>query len=198
MRRMVTNERQRLYALETRQEKRVSKAPILKRGRTSDSSAEVTPQPGRTRPRSVTPTPPAHGAVDPELDEYHYNIEPYYRANGEAHSDPLIAETPAGYADHGGAKYHINIVQYGRRIQPQVMLTPTSCPGFASLVQHIQNLIEGGTAGYGLNNIKVLGPTGMIGVKDESTWRGAIASIRETEWMDGEMKVVVQVIEKGP
>ncbi|CAL3965136.1 unnamed protein product [Diplocarpon coronariae] len=198
MRRMVTNERQRLYALETRLEKR-TKMPITKRGQASVLPADVTNHqehiehigPPGLRPTTTT-------TMDPKLDEYYYSIEPRSHTNENldplAIDAPFVVETPTPCDDMNDVKFHVNIVQCGRRLQPQVTLTSSSCPGFFSLVQHIHSLMDTGTK-Y-LSSIEILGPSGMLNVKDEESWRDAIASVQQIEWMDGEMKCVVAVLDK--
>jgi len=64
------------------------------------------------------------------------------------------------------------------------------------LVQHIHNMMDGLSQEQQPSSIKVLGPTGLVNVNGEDSWRGAIASVLQTEWMDGEVKFVIQVVDK--
>jgi len=83
-------------------------------------------------------------------------------------------------------------MQDGRRLKPKFTLNPSSCPGFASLIQHILAFLDS-SGSQRLSSVKVLGPNGLSDVGDEDSWRGAIASIKEHEWMDGEVKCVVEI-----
>jgi hypothetical protein len=194
---MVTNERQRQYALETREEKRrTGEKTVGKRQRdqTSSTPTEGTPQRKRGR-RGISPSP--YNDVDPKLDEYHYNIEDTYPSEGgdgaSKHQVGHAAGNPfsIGETDESGIKYHINILQDGRRIKPRFTLTPTSCPGFSSLVQYIHTLLD--DVGQKPSSVKVLSPDGLVEVEGEESWEKAIASIKDNDWMDGDVKCVVEV-----
>jgi len=125
-----------------------------------------------TATSSPDATPSPAGDFGADLNQYHYNI------------DPLISAIE-------GVDFHVNIMQDSRRFKPKFTLNPSSCPGFASLIQHILASMEGG--GQRLSSVKVLGPNGLVDVGDEDSWRAAIASVREHEWMDGEVKCVAQI-----
>jgi hypothetical protein len=47
--------------------------------------------------------------------------------------------------------------------------------------------------GRKVSSVKILGPSGLVDVSDEDTWREAIETVKQTEWMDGEAKCVVHV-----
>ncbi|KAH7418182.1 hypothetical protein BKA64DRAFT_190817 [Cadophora sp. MPI-SDFR-AT-0126] len=200
MRRMVTNERQRLYALETRQEKR-SKSDPARQGHCRKSqtpTSEITLQP-EFRRKSVTSN--QQSPVDPKLNDYHYTINDSYQPNGHAQPDGALKEPGPSIQEGGGESsvdvvYLVNLMHHGRRLHPQVTLRPSACPGFVSLLQHIHNLTGGLSQEQQPSSIKVLGPTGLVNVYDEETWRGAIASVLQTEWMDGEVKFVIQVVDR--
>ncbi|KAH7360504.1 hypothetical protein BKA65DRAFT_493288 [Rhexocercosporidium sp. MPI-PUGE-AT-0058] len=202
MRRMVTNERQRLYALETRNEKR-SRVPVGREARLSQTpTAGGTPQPESRQVESVIPT--RYPVVDPKLNDYHYNLDLSYQANEngqineDAHSKEADPNIPKEVGETGMAiNYLVNLMHHGRRVHPQVTLTPSSCPGFASLIQHIHNMMDGLNECQQPSSIKVLGPTGLVMVNDEDSWNGAIASVQQTEWLDGEAKCVVQVVDRA-
>ncbi|KAH6720041.1 hypothetical protein BKA61DRAFT_594087 [Leptodontidium sp. MPI-SDFR-AT-0119] len=202
MRRMVTNERQRLYALETRNERR-TKVPLISQTRLSQTpTAEGSPQSEPRYIESVTPT--RCPVVDPKLNDYHYNPDLSFQTNGDGQSngvaDPKEPDSsiPKGVVEAGVAiNYLVNLMHHGRRVHPQVTLTPSSCPGFASLIQHIHNMMDRLSQDQQPSSIKVLGPTGLVNVNDEDSWTGAIASVKQTEWLDGEVKCVVQVVDRA-
>ena len=195
---MVTNERQRQYAAETRHDKRQRlKQRLGEHSTASPTPTERTPKPNHRYDISPTPL----GGVEPKLGEYHYDGKSaaFPSENGDD-GIQLKDGTTSGTlcpADEEREKvdirYFINILQDGRRIRPEVTLTPSSCPGFSSLVQHIHNILNHRER---LSSIKVLGPNGLKGVSDEETWRHAIASVTGNDWMDGEVKCVVHIEEK--
>ncbi|PBP19611.1 hypothetical protein BUE80_DR009674 [Diplocarpon rosae] len=197
MRRMVTNERQRLYALETRLEKK-TKTSNSKRGQGSAVASGATTHQEHFEHIGPSGLPRTGTIMDPKLDEPYYSIEHPSQTKGNSDSlafdTPFVVETPTPCDDVNDVKYHVNVVQCGRRIQPQVILTSSCCPGFSSLIQHIHSLMN--TGAKELSTIEILGPTGMLNINDEESWRDAIALVRQTEWMDGEMKCVVAVLDK--
>jgi len=197
LRRMVTNERQRLYALETRQEKRKAGEKTnnkRKRDQTSASPSDGTPQRKRGQ-RGISPSP---AGVDPKLDEYHYNVEGTYPVEGEdeismSQAEHAIAsQFSLGQQDGTGLRYYVNILQDGKRIKSSLVLTPSSCPGFASLVQYIHTLLD--DIGRTPNSVKVLCPIGLVEVNSEESWEEAVAMVKENDWMDGDIKCVVDLV----
>jgi hypothetical protein len=200
LRRMVTNERQRQYALETRQEKRKAGEKIgskRKRNHNSGTPSEGTLQ--RKRGSRGT-SPSSYVAVDPNLDEYHYNVEGTYAPEGEDGTSKLqtgqagVNEFSIGEPDESGIRFHLNILQNGQRIKPKLTLTPSSCPGFASLVQYIHTLLD--DIGQKPGSVKVLTPDGLVEVNSEESWEEAVSSIKGNDWMEGEVKCVVALMDE--
>ncbi|KAK0125167.1 hypothetical protein ONS96_009028 [Cadophora gregata f. sp. sojae] len=199
MRRMVTNERQRLYALETRQEKksRPDHARLEHGHRAHTPTSIVTPQLEFRQTKSAAPT--RKSPVGPKLNDYHYEIKDSSQigqTNGDAKEPGPSIEAGDG-EDLVNVKYLVNLIRHGRRLHPQVALEPSTCPRFGSLLQYINNMIAGSNQEQQPSSIKVLGPTGLVNVNDEESWTGAIASVLRTEWMDGEVKFVVQVVDRA-
>ncbi|KAL2074459.1 hypothetical protein VTL71DRAFT_8237 [Oculimacula yallundae] len=196
MRRMVTNERQRLYTTKTRQEKR-TKAP---------NTYQVRPSQGYLQPevfQNGNITPIQYPVGNPKIDDYHYDLDLSFNTirTGQENEylDPEEPESsmPKEAGRNGPIiNYLVNLVHDGRRVHPQVTLKPESCPGFASLVQHIHDLMTGINHAQQPDSIKVLGPTGLVNVSDEDSWRGAVDLIQQNEWLDGEVKCVVEVIDR--
>jgi len=198
LRRMVTNERQRQYALKSRKGQGKSKKGNMGEkghsGRDIDDATEPTQSNGRSRSRrgsrtNATPSPSPE--IDPNLNQYHYVIQeqlpPEDGHVSQSNNDyPILFPTRSPDADQ--VKYIINIVKDDERIKPRFLLTPNTCPGFPSLVQHIQSIMDDGR---GTRSIQILGPNGLVEVSDQSSWVATIESIKKIEWMDGEVKVVV-------
>ena len=198
LRRMVTNERQRQYAIETRKGNTQTKGGT-KRQLGSETPKRATPQP-TSKEHQSQPSP--YRELDPKLNQYHYNLESAFPTeNGQAANavQTTIGMVPdphlfAGASDDGEVKYQVNILQNGRRIKPMVTLTPASCPGFPSLIQYIHSLID--DEAHRPGSIKVLLPNGLIDVGSEESWMEAVETVKENVWMDGVVKCVVQVEEK--
>ena len=183
LRRMVTNERQRRYATEKREEQRTKEKdkPTKELG---DSPAK--------KPASLSPYPD----VDPRLDEYHLNVAPHLPAElienpPDVQNGPELIEE----VDDSAVKYHVNIIENRHRLKPKLTLTPVTCPGFSSLVQHIHNLLAG--SNKKMKSIRVLGPYGQVNIGDEDAWREVTTIVKEEEWMDGEVKIIVHIEEKS-
>lgn len=74
---------------------------------------------------------------------------------------------------------------------PRFTLTPNTCPTFSSLIQHINSVLNDG--GWKVCITKVMGPGGLVEVSDESSWVGAVEIVKQTEWLDEEVRCVVDV-----
>jgi hypothetical protein len=191
MRRMVTNERQRIYALDARK-----KNSLAKKLRDGDEAREASPTPteeGTPHPngeRMSAPSPSPYPAIDPKLKQYHYNVnESSMSQNQSSIINPGEGELSG--ADVGNLQYLINIMHNGRRIMPKVTLTPTSCPNYSSLVQHVDAAIDDENLKF--TSIKVLGPGNWFDVSNEDEWKSAVAAVAENDILDGEVKCAVEV-----
>lgn len=199
----MTNERQRLYALESRKSRMEAKAneesrvqPDLDSEHPSDdtSRSKKPPRPSKSREsQSLQNSTSPFLDVDPKLRQYHYDVQERSPSEGQYSAKPtgtngFSSAFPIKAPDASNVKYLINIMKDGHRIKPRFALTPITCPGFPSLVQHIQSVMDDGR---GTSSIQVLGPNGLIDVNDQPTWIAAIDSIKQTEWMDAEVRCVV-------
>lgn len=198
---MVTNERQRQYAIETRKctANGTPRNDNKRKPRGSVTSNDDTPQrSGEERLSAPSPYP----VIDPKLNQYHYKVDESF-PSGDGQKEPAAQtnngvsadlQPEAGEDVDESIKYLVNIMQDGRRIKPRISLTPSSCPGFSSLIQHVHSIIDNGS--QKTSSIKVLGPNGLVDVGDEDGWKAAIADIKQDEWMDGEVRCLVDVEQK--
>jgi len=202
LRRMVTNERQRRYAIESRKKKveaASEKAANGQPGNTSERTKTTAPQPNGCA-ESQLPSASPFPEMDPKLNEYNYDVEsPSPSRDGRSISRPetamsITSSFPVQSPSTDGVKYLINITEDGHRIKPRFTLTPVTCPGFSSLIQHIHSVMEDGRDTH---SVKVLGPTGLNDVSGEQGWKEAIEAIKQTEWMDLEVKCVIEMGAKG-
>jgi hypothetical protein len=175
---MVTNERQRRYASDVRVKKQAQKR------------REAAQQNGQVSGKSPPPNPD----VDPKLDEYHYKVAPHLPAE-LVEDQPDVPMFLDSQEEEAAVQYHVNIIQNDRRIKPKLKLTPSTCLGYSSLVQHIDHLLEDGSQKRKM--IKVLGPYGQVEIDNEDAWRETVDVVQEKEWMDGNIRVIVLVEEKS-
>ncbi|TAQ84139.1 hypothetical protein B7494_g7533 [Chlorociboria aeruginascens] len=176
MRRMVTNEKQRHYASQARRDKHA------KSGKSKSPEKESNDQQSLVRP-SEDPV------IEENLNQYHYNVETPFRSETPEAIAKIVTGSPA--KSDARILYHVNIFQGGRRVKPRITLMTLSCPGFASLLQHIHNII--GDEGQRPSSIKILGVNGLVAVDSEDGWKAAIVEVEENEWMDGEVRVIVEM-----
>jgi hypothetical protein len=193
MRRMVTNERQRMYALETRKN-----LAAAKQGQNEKSRGSATPtvDSPRTGSQPEAPSTPSALDIDPKLNSYHYSIgSPATQGQHLGVGTPPATGTSLAFAknaaDDEGLKYHVSIMQDDRRLVPRFTLTPNICPTFLSLVQHVNSAMDDGSRNVGA--IKVMCPGGLVEATDEKSWAEAVEIIRHTEWMDEEVRCIVHV-----
>jgi hypothetical protein len=210
LRRMVTNERQRQYAMETR----AAKAPSSEDAKAGkkmiqdhlEKSAGHRPQ-AIIRPQESRESPSQYSQIDPKLDNYHYSLDSNFRSrndnappttpktqhsNGISMNQEHLDDISEAQNSDPLLQYHVNIVSNGVRIRPKITLTPASCPGFPSLVQHIHSLLRDDNQHH-LRDIQVLGVQGLEHIDNDESWIEAVKLVQENDWMDGDVKVVVEV-----
>jgi hypothetical protein len=197
---MVTNERQRQYAVETRK----STGTTSSTRKSTDKKARDAPDTPSTTKEPLSRYPD----IDPKLDQYHYNIDPSFNSATPAddpsvpHPDrtPFHIDVPASQEPFPASplsethiSYHINILHNGARIRPKLILSPSSCPGFSSLVQHVRGVLSD-SGGIEPTSVQVLGPDGLRDVgDDDEMWQDAVKNVLDCVWMDGQVRVLVQV-----
>ena len=74
---------------------------------------------------------------------------------------------------------------------PRFTLTPNTCPTFSGLIQHINSVLDDDGLKVGVT--KVMGPGGLLEVNDESSWAEAVEIVKQTEWLDEEVRCIVDV-----
>jgi hypothetical protein len=84
-------------------------------------------------------------------------------------------------------KLQINIMKNENRQHPPFHIHSKSCPDYESLCQSALRNVSRGT---GLH-IQVLLGTGLAPVSGDKDYAGALKTVRETVWMDKELKVLV-------
>lgn len=174
---MVTNERQRLYALNLRIQKKKEEelsqlhAAAFSHGAQTSSSSTIDPE--LSLPNQVASNKSVAGNAP---------------TNGTTESQ-IAKKTNVGAKQPAPLEYHINIIHNGKRIRDMFTLNPTNCVGFVSFTAHVDAAVK---APYKKTVMKVLGPNGLVEVKSEATYAMALLSVRKTEWMDGDVKIIVE------
>ncbi|RAL68699.1 hypothetical protein DID88_007405 [Monilinia fructigena] len=165
LRRMVTNERQRLYALNQRVQRRKEEELFQLQAASSNDvqASKSSPIDPRRNVSNATTTVAAQTQT--------------------ANTPEVSAKQPAPL------EYHINILHNGKRIKDMFTLNPTNCVGFVSFTAHVDAAVK---APYKKTVMKVLGPNGLVEVKSEATYAMALVSVRKAEWMDGDVKIIVE------
>jgi hypothetical protein len=192
---MVTNERQRRYAVETRSNKALESGKAVKK--------RITPRDGPETPSTATEPPSRYPEIDPKLDQYHYNLDPAFASTSADSSAPppntdadvsVSREQPFPTSPppaDSPISYHIHILHNSTRIRPKLTLSPQSCPGFSSLVQHVRGVLNDDAAE--INRIRIHCPEGLTDVGEEEAWLDAVKSVEENEWMEGHVRIIVEV-----
>lgn len=193
---MVTNERQRQYAVETRKSSNTvssnGKAANKKTTRNGPDTLSTTKEPTSRYPE-----------IDPKLDQYHYNLDPAFASAIDSSAPPPIRPQlhadlsasrepfPASPSSEAHIQYHVNVLHNGIRMRPRLSLSQSSCLGFSSLVQHVRAALNDN--GADLVRVQILCPDGLRDVGDEETWLDITRCVADKEWMDGEVRVLVEV-----
>ncbi|EXJ78306.1 hypothetical protein A1O3_09467 [Capronia epimyces CBS 606.96] len=184
MRKMVTNERQRVYAAATRRQ-----------GSTKGAT-------DREPPAAFDASLVGHGDVAKTS---------YSNHDKEGNSPAAVkhdVSTLSASASHPTTAFKQSIVLYVnvvantggalRRVIPRFTLTPESAPTISSLVAEVERKSNGTpkdkTPGKGGRPIvKVWLPDGLVTVAEDGEWMVALLSAGVVDWMDGEVRVLVEV-----
>ena len=175
LRRMVTNERQRQYAVESR-----------KGGNTSNgkrhSSASRSPSPTQMSSERGVESRSTIGA--PHIDD------PSFPAGGEDISaQPKRSIGGTTFCD-GSLRLRLSILQNQRRIRPSYQILAEECPDVQTIYTKFVR-VDGNIASDKAV-LSVLLPQGLTNITCDDQWVRALSTVQETEWMDGEAKVVVE------
>ena len=179
MRKMVTNERQRLYASDTR------KSGATKENTLPQRHAESTTTENMTAPQDRKPEDDAHATTKHE-------------------GSVIDAEETAAPAssDHPGRQVTIlvnvmkNDGQAQRRLLPRFSLDPSAADNLANFRQEIKKRLESKESSEGevdKASVKVWMADGLVPILDDGQWMVAQLSAQTVEWMDGEVRVLVEL-----
>ena len=177
LRRMVTNERQREYAVETR------------KGGSAGSGKRQKSDPG-------LPSAARRNAEQGPRDQSYIGDSRIHDSGyppGETSRSTPSARSFAGTTPYSSSlRLRFSIVEGRQRIRPCYEALAEECPDlqtiYAKVLQHYDDLaLDRAT-------VSVLLPQGLTSMHRDEDWVRALLTIQETEWMDDETKVVVRLL----
>ena len=116
----------------------------------------------------------------------------------------LLAIHSAGARDHSDTlTLHISIVSAGSdptssatRFLPRLSLSAAVVPNLAALRARLEEYVRSSSdqsRGTGFDLIQVWLPDGLVRVQDDGEWMGALLKAEMVEWMDREVRVLVEI-----
>ncbi|KAJ5708413.1 hypothetical protein N7488_008214 [Penicillium malachiteum] len=134
------------------------------------------------------------------------------------HHQPFVPIAPATNTPSHQTYVRINILQKGKRIFPRLDIPAVQCPNTEGLKQAIMRRYSTQIPGLSFlqdpDNVdpvtqqardtaisywrtRVLLPEGLVTIHNEKEWTIALLSADTVDWMDGELKVLVEVDSNG-
>jgi len=194
LRKMVTNERQRIYAAETRKvEPKKSENKKLKTqadGTEDISQALEEPVciPYYRQHQSCTPDSALTCGQAPEIDP---SLQVESKPDG---IETLIASSMEEPNSSGSIMLRVNVVtsQDGvqKRITPELSLAAENVPSLEIFLTELRKHFEDLTQPV---MVKTWLPHGLVPVKEDGEWVVSHLTAGMHEWMDGQLKVIVEV-----
>jgi len=180
MRRMVTNENQRLYA----EEQRKARAPYTSGGGKREPNAEeiLEKLKGQIYKPKKSKTPNG-------ISESEKSISPDPAGANAENRAAVASPKPKAPSEWDGMHFYINITKDGRRAMPRVEFAVDNGEGFTHLSQHVDIIIDDDKN----HKVKILGPTGLVDITDEISWKGILTQIKDADWMDGDVRICVDL-----
>ncbi|TQS34481.1 hypothetical protein Golomagni_05133 [Golovinomyces magnicellulatus] len=207
MRRMVTNERQRQYANERRLEKRTKKFQERK------SCEKDTPSTEKSVGREIDVRSSVNQTVQtvdspslPQLTQDYISDFSSLRVrdNSERETLPPIIQLQVDKnmtsnvesaqllrTEKKNIKYYLNLLEGDHRVKERLVILSVGSLNFSGLIRHMTQLMD--PLQEDLLIVKVHGPHGLIEVIDEDSWAQATLLILKHEWMDKEIRCLVNL-----
>ena len=86
---------------------------------------------------------------------------------------------------------HLNMMKEGKRCFPRVDVPADQYTDFEKIVQKIRE--QSGNDGLNSVRVEVWVPEGLVEVKDDAGWKGVLETVEGWDWMDGELKVLINL-----
>ena len=90
-----------------------------------------------------------------------------------------------------GVMIQMYVIRDGERIRPRRDILAMALPYRHTIIQDAA--AELGPNDVGAMTVKALCPEGLVVVDDDATWQRITKLAAETEWMDSEMKLIVEL-----
>ncbi len=199
MRKMVTNERQRIYAAATR-----------KPGTTKEAGEEEPPPAAASESvmaaGKVLDTKYPVPAIDSQIPASVQNAEdehPYpVPAQHDVTNVALVAsQTPTAFGQ--SIVLYVNVVSNTagalRRVIPRFSLAPEAAPNLATLLSEVDKRYQSPSRNRSTSGVesqpvvKVWLTDGLVTVVDDGEWMVALLSAGFVDWMDAEIRILVEV-----
>jgi hypothetical protein len=87
---------------------------------------------------------------------------------------------------------HLNVLRDGKRLYPRLTIPLNQYSDLNVVMERLRKHC-GDDPSVGMERVKVLLPEGLVEVGKDGEWESAIERVGETEWLDGEVRVVVEV-----
>ncbi|KAK2740367.1 hypothetical protein FQN57_006107 [Myotisia sp. PD_48] len=129
------------------------------------------------------------------------------QAHGQKQPEQQLSPARRLSSDHTDVRLQVNVIDdhEHKRLYPQLDLSASECPDFPMLLDKIreyhahqrqaQNL--DGQASSSLR-VRVLVDGGLMTIQNDMQWIVALVTVAEIEWMDNQMKVIVDRIGGKP
>lgn len=107
------------------------------------------------------------------------------------HSTDLSEPTPGQQHPDTPVTLHVNVLEDGKRVMPHFLIYASNCPNLLVLKCKVIEALDS----YSPVNIRVSTwlPGGMMACNDDVAWETALNHARTVEWMDNELKVIVDL-----
>ncbi len=86
---------------------------------------------------------------------------------------------------------HLNILKEGKRLLPQVKVAAVQYDDWEKVLRNTESLC--GDDAMASAKMMVLLPDGLVEIKDDAGWKGALKEVESLDWMDGVMTAVVEL-----
>lgn len=184
MRKMITNERQRIYAAETRKQTPIKESPYAERKLEENIDGLDTPiVPDSVSDVQSNSTPPKRIDVAAAAKESKTKLQ-----------SPTL---------EGSVTLHVNVVvnQGGtyKRIIPRFSMTSSRTTNLSTLHDEVRRRCQSESISPELMprlhdpQVKVWLPDGLVRVNNDGEWMVALLSVGMVEWMDEEIRILVEV-----
>jgi len=198
MRKMVTNERQRLYAAETRRQG-------SGKGRSGAQDRELDEEESQ-----LHSTPPPHEetgqtvyADSGELPSESAAISSSAASLGpdvpsQTSSGSMMTTTTTTTTFKPSTVLHVNVVSNNggalRRVAPRFSLTPEAAPSLSMLLAEASKHYNALHSRINSKpTVKVWLADGLVTITEDGEWMVALLSAGVVDWMDGEVRVLIQI-----